>query len=161
MNEIHVLVSCDREVLGVFTDKLLVNEYVACLREHEAESFESPDEQFSDPELAVWTVALDHPRLSQHLKDGRVNSNLNQVHVVSNEFIEILGALSNSCSLPKDKCPHCGSYEAWGELDPDRRVFISTVPLDDPDLIQDLKDRIAADFAGIRESDKPAEQDLC
>jgi hypothetical protein len=158
MNEVHVLVSCDCEVLGAFTGKSLVETYVACLREDERESCEARGEQRHDHELAVWTVTLDDPRLVRESVNSPENSNLNQVPVLSNEIGEILGALSDKSWLPEDKCPHCESYESWGEVWPDRRVLIDTVTLDDPDLIQDLKERIAADFGGIRELSKPAEQ---
>jgi hypothetical protein len=158
INEIHVLVGCDCEIVGAFTDKSLLEEYVACLCDDEGAPFETRGEQCSDPELAVWSVTLDDPRLVRESVNSLENSNLNQVHVVSNEIGEILGALSDKSWLPEDKCPHCESYESWGEVWPDRRVFIDTVTLDDPDLIQDLKDRIAADFGGIRESNRPVEQ---
>ena len=85
-----------------------------------------------------------------------MNSTLNQVHVMSNEFDEVLGAFSDKSLLPEDRCAHCESYESWGEEYPDRRVFIDTVALDDPTLIQEFKERILETLGGIRESNKPA-----
>ena len=155
MNQVHVLVNyeCGCEVLGAFTDKTLVEEYVGCLCEDKCErceSFEALGKNCPYHDLDSWTVALDDPSFTQQLKASPKNSSLNQVHVVSNEFGEILGALSDKFLLPEDQCPHCGSYESWGEVCPDRRVSIDTVALDNPTLIHHFKERIAQVHAQIR-----------
>lgn len=144
MNQVHVLVNYESgcEVIGAFTDKTLVEEYVACLSGDEREFVEADGEQCACHQFAVWTVELDDPSFTKQLKARAENSSLNQVHVVSNEFGEILGALSDKFLLPEDQCPHCGSYESWGEVCPNRKMFIDTVALDDPALIQHCEERI-------------------
>jgi hypothetical protein len=158
MNQVHVLVSYESscQVLGAFTDKSLIEEYVACLCEDEGQSFEARGEQCSDPELAVWTVALDDPRFIREPLDSRENTKTKEVHVLSNGFGEILGAFTDKALLedsvaypPDDKCRYCETYESRGETCPYRQSFIDTVALDDPSLIAYCKDRIAQVRAGI------------
>lgn len=158
MNEICVLVSYESgcEVLAAFTDKSLIEEYVARLCD-DGESSEARGEQCPDHELAVWSVALDDPRFIRESLDSRENTKTKEVHVLSNGFGEILGAFTDKSLLeksvaypPEDECQYCESYEARGEECPYRQSFIDTVALDDPILIAYCKERIAQVRAGIR-----------
>ena len=172
MNQVHLLVNYEYgcEVVGAFTDKALAEEYVACLCENKCErceSFEASGKHCPCHDLDSWSVALDEPSFIQQSENSPANTNLNEVHVLSNGFGEILGAFTDKAWLeksvaypPEDKCQYCEYFESRGEICPYRQSFIDTVALDNPNLIQNCKERIAQVSAGIRESNKPVEQGL-
>lgn len=169
MREVHVLVNYGHgcEVLGAFTDRVLIKEYLACPCQadgEDCESFGNGGNESRYHELDSWTVALDDPRFVPQSEDSRKDSNLSQVHVLSNGFGEILGAFTDKALLeksvaypPDDKCRYCESYESRHEVCPYRESFIDTVVLDAPVLIQHFKDKIAQFRAGIREVKEPVQ----
>jgi hypothetical protein len=160
MNEIHVLLNSDGVPIGAFSNKSLIEEYVTCPCEDECEYCESlaaPGKKWSYGESYVDAVALDDPRFIHQSKDNGENAKTNQVHVLSNGFGEILGAFTDKPLLeksvaypPEDKCRYCESYESRGETCPYRQSFIDTVDLDNPNLVEHFKDRIAQVRSGIR-----------
>lgn len=169
MREVQVLVNYGHglEVLGAFTDKALIEEFLACPCQADGEDCEILGDDGSETryhELGSWTVAVDDPRFVPLSEDGREHPNLSQVHVLSNGFGEILGAFTDKALLeksvaypPEDKCRYCESYESRHEACPYRESYIDTVVLDDPGLIQDFKDRIAQFRDGIREVKEPVQ----
>jgi hypothetical protein len=158
MNEIHVLINSDGVPIGAFSNKSLIEEYVTCPCEDECESCESlaaPGKDWSG-ELYVEAVALNKPSLIRDPKGGGEATIMDEIHVLSNGFGEILGASSDKALLeesvaypPEDKCQYCESYESCGEACPYRQLFIDTVALGDPSLIAHCKARIAKVRAGI------------
>lgn len=170
MKQVHLLINSDGVTVGAFTNKSLIEEYVACRCEDECEfceSFGTRGNKGRHHDLDSWTVALDDPHFIEPPMDGRENTSMKQVHVLSNGFGEILGAFTDKLSLeksvaypPEDMCQYCEFYGSRGEACPYKRSFIDTVPLDDPSLIQHFKARIAQVRTGVREFNKPVEQGL-
>jgi hypothetical protein len=171
MKEVHVLINSDGVPIGAFSDKSVIEEYVACNCEAECEycqSLAAPGKKWSGDELFVDTVFLNDPTFVRDSVDSREESETKQVHLLSNGFGEILGAYTDKAPLEKSvayfsegKCQYCEAYEARGEECPYRQSFIDTLELDDPSLIAHCKERIAQVHAGVRESNKPAEHGLC
>lgn len=166
MSEANVLVNYENgcEILGVFTDKSVLEEYLACPCEADCECGESSGTHGNESryhELDSWTVALDDPRFVSQPEDSRENSGSTKVHVLSNGFGEILGVYTDKSLLeeslaypPEDKCEYCEYCESRGEVCPYRQSFIDSVILDDPGLIQQWKERIAQFRAEIRGTNK-------
>jgi hypothetical protein len=155
MYEIHLLIDT-RGVVAVaaFTDKAVVDGYDECSCDDECEVCESlvpprsdewPNHGFYDETVFLYGPGSTHPS-----HDGRENTKINRVHVVSNGFGEFLWAFTDkrlaeeTCTYPlEDKCPYCEFYESRGEMCPYKEVQIDTVELDSPSLIQHSKERIA------------------